>query len=132
MRKKNYKGRCEKRAVKKCGTICKTFDPIQSAFVTILDNRNDIVEIKCNVELEGDASDFTTDIVAVMTNGELMVRECVSRKILSRPLTLKWLEISQTYWYRRGVKDERPELFFCTDAGLAVAVVDEQASKRRR
>lgn len=89
MRKKNYEGRCEKRAVKKCGTICKTFDPIQSAFVTILDNRNDIVEIKCNVGLEGDASDFTTDIVAVMTNGELIVRECVSRKILSRPLTLK-------------------------------------------
>ena len=27
---------------------------------------------------------------------------------------------------------ERPELFFCTDAGLAVAVVDEQASKRHR
>ena len=95
----------KKRAVKKCGTICKTFDPIQSAFVSILDNRNDIAEIQCNVELEGDASDFTTDIVAVMTNGELMVRECVSRKILSRPLTLKWLEISQTYWYRRGVKN---------------------------
>lgn len=105
MRKKNYKGRCEKRAIKKCESICKTFDPIQSAFVTILDNRNDIAEIQCNVELEGDASDFTTDVVAIKTNGQLMVRECVSRKILSRPLTLKWLEISQTYWYHRGVTD---------------------------
>ena len=27
---------------------------------------------------------------------------------------------------------ERPELFFCTDAGLAVAVVDEQETKRHR
>lgn len=89
MRKKNYKGRCEKRAIKKCESICKTYDPIQSAFVTILDNRDDIAEIQCNVELDGDAADFTTDIVAVMTNGELMVRECVSRKILPRPLTIK-------------------------------------------
>ena len=62
MRKKNYKGRCEKRAIKKCESICKTYDPIQSAFVTILDNRDDIAEIQCNVELDGDAADFTTDI----------------------------------------------------------------------
>lgn len=27
-------------------------------------------------------------------------------------------------------EDERPELFFCTDAGLAVAVVDDKESKR--
>ena len=27
---------------------------------------------------------------------------------------------------------ERPELFFCTDAGLAVAVVDDKESKRHR
>lgn len=93
MRKKNYKGRCEKRAIKKCESICKTYDPIQSAFVTILDNRDDIAEIQCNVELDGDAADFTTDIVAVMTNGELMVRECVSRKILPRPLTIKGISV---------------------------------------
>lgn len=105
MRKKNYKGRCEKRAIKKCESICKTYDPIQSAFVTILDNRDDIAEIQCNVELDGDAADFTTDIVAVMTNGELMVRECVSRKILPRPLTIKMLDLSQQYWMKKGVSD---------------------------
>ena len=88
MRKKNYKGRCEKKTIDKCKTVCKTYDPIQSAYVDILDDRNDVAEIKCNVELDGDAADFTTDIVAVMTNGELMVRECVSRKILPRPLIL--------------------------------------------
>ena len=105
MRMKNYKGRCEKRAIKKCESICKTDDPIQSAFVTILDNRNDIAEIQCNVELDGDAADFTTDIVAVMTNGELMVRECVNRKILPRPLTIKMLDLSQKYWLKKGVSD---------------------------
>lgn len=105
MRKKNFKGRCEKKTIGKCKTVCKSFDPIQSAYIDILDDRYDVAEIQCNVELDGDASDFTTDIVAVMTNGEIMVRECVSRKILTRPLTMKWLEISQTYWYHRGVKE---------------------------
>ena len=28
MRKKNYKGRCEKQALEKFTTICKTYDPI--------------------------------------------------------------------------------------------------------
>ena len=40
-----------------------------------------------------------------MTNGELMVRECVSRKILPRPLTIKMLDLSQAYWMKKGVKD---------------------------
>lgn len=75
MRKKNFKGRCEKKTIGKCKTVCKTFDPIQSAYIDILDDRCDVAEIQCNVELDGDASDFTTDIVAVMTNGEIMVRE---------------------------------------------------------
>ena len=105
MRKKNYKGRCEKKTIDKCKTVCKTYDPIQSAYVDILDYRNDVAEIKCNVELDGDAADFTTDIVAVMTNGELMVRECVNRKILPRPLTIKMLDLSQQYWMKKGVSD---------------------------
>ena len=105
MRKKNYKGRCEKKTMDKCKTVCKTYDLIQSAYVDILDDRNDVAEIKCNVELDGDAADFTTDIVAVMTDGELMVRECVSRKILPRPLTIKMLDLSQQYWMKKGVKD---------------------------
>ena len=32
MRKKNYKGRCEKQTLEKFTTICKTYDPIQSAY----------------------------------------------------------------------------------------------------
>ena len=45
MRKKNYKGRCEKKTIDKCKTVCKTYDPIQSAYVYILDDRNDVAEI---------------------------------------------------------------------------------------
>ena len=32
MKKKGYKGRCEKRSLSKCVGICRTYDPIQSAY----------------------------------------------------------------------------------------------------
>ena len=36
MRKKSYKGRCEKRSLEKFTSICKTYDPIQYAYANIL------------------------------------------------------------------------------------------------
>lgn len=33
MRKKNYKGRCEKKSVPKCNEIFKAYDAIQNAYV---------------------------------------------------------------------------------------------------
>lgn len=36
MRKKNYKGRCEKVSLSKCQGVCKTYDPIQMAYANIL------------------------------------------------------------------------------------------------
>ena len=106
MRKKNYKGRCEKKFVSKCDTICKTYDPIQSAHVTQLDSNPSIQEIKCNVTLDGAESDeYMSDIVCTKANGEMLVRECVAMKILTRPLTAKLLDMSRDYWLRRGVTD---------------------------
>ena len=36
MRKKNYKGRCEKQTLEKFTTVCKTYEPIQSAYAILL------------------------------------------------------------------------------------------------
>ena len=38
MRKKGYKGRCEKRILEKCKAVCRTYDVIQSAYADILQN----------------------------------------------------------------------------------------------
>lgn len=103
MRKKNYKGRCEKRVISKCKDICKTYTLLQSAYADILEDDNDISEIRCNVPLEN--SDYTTDFVCVKTNKDLMVRECVDRKLITKPLTVKMLDISREYWLNRGVTD---------------------------
>lgn len=64
---------------------------------------NDIVEIRCNVLLEG--TEYTTDFVCTKTNQELRVRGCVYRTHLTKPMTIKLLDISREYWLKRGVVD---------------------------
>ena len=33
MRKRNFKGRCEKRQIAKCAEVCRTYDDIQRVYV---------------------------------------------------------------------------------------------------
>ena len=96
MRKKNYKGRCEKRKLSKCEGVCKTYDALQYVYADMLEIDNDIVEIRCNVQLEG--MDYTSDFLCIKANGEYMVRECVYRKLLTKPRTIALLELSRHYW----------------------------------
>ena len=103
MRKKNFKGRCEKRHLVKCKEICRTYDSIQYAFADVLQADKSIAEIRCNVSLDG--LEYTTDFVCVKNNGDLMVRECVFRKHLTKPQTVKLLDISRDYWRIHGVTD---------------------------
>lgn len=106
MRKKNFKGRCEKRTISKCAEVCRTFDPIQYAYADVLQASEDIKEIRCNVPMDGlSVGDYTSDFVCTKTNGDLLVRECVDRRFLTKPLTVKLLDASRLYWLRRGVTD---------------------------
>lgn len=115
MRKKNFKGRCEKRVLPKCAEVCRTYDPIQYAYADMLQADDGIKEIRCNVLLDGlDLGEYTSDFVCVKADGDLMVRECVYRKFLMKPLTVKLLDAAKEYWLRHGV----------TDWGL---VIDEEA-----
>lgn len=72
-----------------------------------LDKKEDIIEIKANCSLEdfelGD--NYTTDFVCTKANEELMVRECVYKKNLIKPSTIKLLDASLNYWRSRGVED---------------------------
>ena len=106
MVKKGYKGRCEKRTLVKCKDICRTYNPIQYALGDMLSKDEDIVEIRCNVLLEGFMEgDYSSDFVCKKKNGDLMVRECVYRKHLTKPMTIKLLEASRQYWLKHGVID---------------------------
>ena len=106
MRKKNYKGRCEKRMVPKCTEVCRTYDPIQSAYADHLAADSSIQEFKCNVLLDGlEVGEYTTDFLCTKVGGDLMVRECVYRKHLTKPMTVQLLDASREYWLRHGVTD---------------------------
>ena len=106
MRKKNFKGRCEKRTISKCEEVCRTFDSIQYAYADVLQASENIKEIRCNVPLDGlPDGEYTSDFVCTKTNGDLLVRECVERRFLTKPLTVKLLDVSRLYWLRRGVTD---------------------------
>ena len=106
MQKKGYKGRCEKRMLPKCHGVCRTFSSIQYVYADILQNDDRIKEIKCNVLLDGLAEgEYTSDFVCVKSDDDLMVRECVFRKFLTKPMTVKLLDASREYWLKRGVSD---------------------------
>lgn len=106
MRKKGYKGRCEKRSIGKCAGVCRTYDPIQSKYVDVLQADDDIMEIRCNVLLEGlEEGEYTSDFVCIKADGDMMVRECVQRKLLLKPMTIRLLDASMNYWRRHGIDD---------------------------
>ena len=104
MRKKNYKGRCEKKSVPKCEGICKTYDDIQKQMVDNLSEDETVKEIRCNVPIDG--SEYTSDIVCTMEDDTIVVYECCSRNLLKRPSNAKLLQQSREYWLKHGVKEK--------------------------
>ena len=108
MRKKNYKGRCTKRILSKSQETVRTYGPLQAAYADILQEDESISEFKCNVLLDGTPDgEYTSDFLCIKTNGDMTVCECVQRKYLLKPMTVKLLDISREYWLRHGVTDWR-------------------------
>ena len=103
MQKKNYKGRCVKRNLSKCKGVCRTYSLLQQAYADILQNQKDVAEFETNVALDGE--EYTSDFLFKKGNGDLAVRECVNRNHLSKPMVVKLLDMSRTYWLSRGVDD---------------------------
>lgn len=106
MRKKSYKGRCKKRTLPKCVGVCKSYNDIQYAYADILESDSSVKEFRCNVVLEGEEeNEYMSDFVCTKIDNDMFVRECVQRKHLMKPLTVKLLDMSKGYWERNGVTD---------------------------
>ena len=74
MRKKGYKGRCEKKNLSKSMDVCRSYDAIQSVYADILQQDENIQEIRCNVLLDGlSEGDYTSDFVCIRKDGEWMI-----------------------------------------------------------
>ena len=107
MRNSNSKVRCEKRKLPKCDDLLRLYSPMQSRFADLLQADQTVKSFQCNVPLESCAAGegLTTDFIVTKTDDTVMVRECVYRKHLSKPMTIKLLTASFRYWSERGVKD---------------------------
>ena len=105
---KGYKRtRCEKRTMSKCaGGVARTYNVLESKYADKLEADPNVKEFRCQVLLEGlEIGEYCSDFVATKMDGDLMVRECVFRKHLTKPMTAKLLDASRNYWRRRGVAD---------------------------
>lgn len=106
LKKKTYKGKCVKRKISKCKDVCRTYSSIEETYVDILEKDESVQEIRCHVLLDGLLEgEYTSDFVCIQTDGEIIVRECVQRGHLTKPMTIKLLDLSREYWMRRGIKD---------------------------
>lgn len=108
MKPKGYKRtRCEKRTMSKCADgVARTYNIIESRYADKLEQNPDVKEFRCQVLLDGlEMGEYCSDFVAAKMDGDLMVRECVFRKHLTKPMTAKLLDASRLYWRRRGVGD---------------------------
>ena len=107
MHNSNSRSKTIKKKLNKCKNIFYAYSNLQFEYGNTLDMNDDVVEIKCNVKLNGcDLGDtYTSDFVCVKSNGEIMVRECVEKSKLLKPLTCKMLDSSRNFWLSNGVSD---------------------------
>lgn len=69
MQKKNPKTRCERRAIDKAEGVCRFYSKIQSVYADKLVENDQVVEIHCNVLLEGlSIGEYTTDFFCKKTH----------------------------------------------------------------
>ena len=101
MHQKNYKRRIEKRQLRKC-PLCRTYNPLMTAYADLLEKDDTIVSFQCNVPISGN---YTTDFVCKTQEGATKIRECVLRNALKHPNTTKLLDISRNYWLSHHVED---------------------------
>ena len=98
MRKKTYKGRCEKRKLEKFEGICKTYDPIQYAYADILSARESTYkkQLKGKGVIEPDfqergAHDYRKDACLTLKQFEQIILHCIiyynNHRIIDFPFT---------------------------------------------
>ena len=106
MLKLNPKTRCEKRSIAKAVGPCRLYSTLQSRYADILQGNAEVKEIRCNYALEGlELGKYSSDFVCLKVDGSYMVRECVDRRHLAKPMTIRILEASRQYWLLKGIND---------------------------
>ena len=90
---------------KAIGGSCRLYSLLQRKFVERLDNNDAVESFETNVVLDGLPIEgvYSTDVLVKYKDGSAMAYECVLRRHISKPQTVKLLSLSRTYWINKGV-----------------------------
>ena len=105
MRNKSSNVQVTKKRLSKCEGVFRSYSDIQLQYANLLESDDSILEFKCNVVLDDFELDgtYTTDFLITKTNGDILIRECVFRNRITKPLNIKLLDASYRYWINRGI-----------------------------
>lgn len=106
MRNTKSKVKTKTKALKKCKVRFIAYNDTQYTYASILDNNDDIVEIKPNVKLSGFelGDNYSTDFLCKKNDNTYIAIETIDKRFLLKPLHLKQLENSRKYWLSRGIE----------------------------
>ena len=102
MHKRNFKGQCFKKKVSKCNDVARTYSELAFRYLDVLEDNDDIVSFVCNVQI---TEEYMTDFVITKKDGTIIVRECIQRDKISKPMNVKLLDLSYNHWKSCGVDD---------------------------
>lgn len=103
MRNKVQKGKCVKQTLPHFEGVVKTYDDLQNAAAKLLSGSSEFISIQANVDcIEMDGIKYTSDFLCKDKDGGYTVYECVYRKYIDKPKTVKLLDSSQRFWQGRG------------------------------
>lgn len=107
MRNVNTRTKTLKCKLNKCKNIFYAYSDIQFQYGKYLDSLDEIIEIFPNIKISDDEvqGNYTSDFYCIKSNGEIMVRECLYKSKLMKPLTCKYLDMSRNYWLKKGILD---------------------------
>lgn len=95
-----------KKKIPKCTTTFFAYSNLQQRYGEILSTRDEVIEFKANVKLEGFSlgDHYTTDFLITTAKG-LQVRETLSRNQLFKKSKIVLLDASREYWLSKGITD---------------------------
>ena len=91
MRNIRTRTKCIRVSSDKSSGVCRCYSDLQLRYLEKLDKDNDVKEVRLNVKLQDldIEGTYSTDFVITLKDETTRIRECVLRKHLTKPLTIK-------------------------------------------
>ena len=85
--------------------VCKLYSSLQRKLAERFENDDSVETYEANVKVDELPIDgtFTTDFLVKFNDGSLKAYECILRRHLTKPMSMKLLSLSRTHWIKKGV-----------------------------